>query len=180
VAERLAGQRVSNLSELARVVQNTGLRFSPRMKGYVDEVKRINERKVTILGWLADPEGDATPLNVLLYASGVVAGATQTEGDRPDVTQAQSLSFSAEKHVSFSINSNCKPDDQLAVVGITATQQYTILELRDLKGILECVGLHGRSIKRVLFQTGLGRVLIKPAVMSASIQKRPNFRAAAK
>jgi hypothetical protein len=128
VAERLADRRVSTLSELASAAQDVGLQPSRRIKGHVDVLRRVSDREVTIAGWLADLEGDGTSLNVLLYAGGPAAMMAQTKGERPDVTQALSLNFGAEKNVSFSINFSCKLGEQLIVVGINPATEYTIVD----------------------------------------------------
>src|SRR5262245_1882414 len=59
--ERLADSQVSTYRDLDRVARTVGLRLSKDMIGIVDATNRVNERDVMIVGWLADPEGDAVP-----------------------------------------------------------------------------------------------------------------------
>src|SRR5262245_27400070 len=63
-SERLASQRVTDYSELRRAAKKAGLKLSIDMIGKIEGYSRANERDVTISGWLADPEGDSTPLKV--------------------------------------------------------------------------------------------------------------------
>ena len=129
--ERLAAHRILNYSELSKAAQNVGLRLSRQLKGNADVISRINEREVSMAGWLVDPEGDSTPLNILVFIEGAMIAAAQTKGERPDVTRAIHLGFGSEKNVSFSVNFNCHPGDQPIVVGIGNGKQY--IPLRSAK-----------------------------------------------
>jgi hypothetical protein len=122
--ERLATLRVSNDSELAEATVAVGLRLSPRMKGNIDRVSRTNNRDVTMAGWLADPEGDGTPLDVVVFVAGTMVARTATNGERPDVTQAVGLAFGVEKNVSFQVSFTCGAGEQPVVAGLGAEKQY--------------------------------------------------------
>jgi hypothetical protein len=127
--KRLAAQRIVNYSELPKAAENVGLRLSDeQMGGVIDLLKRINEREVNMLGWLADRQGNSTPLNLLVFIDGSMVAAAQTKGERPDVTNALRLSSGAEKNVAFSFNFNCRPGDQPVVVGIGESKQYFPLQ----------------------------------------------------
>src|SRR3954471_19615087 len=69
-SERLASQRVTDYSELRRAAAKAGLRFSTDMIGTFEGYSRISERDVVASGWLADPEGDAKPLRVMVFVGG--------------------------------------------------------------------------------------------------------------
>src|SRR5262245_15405775 len=60
-SEHLADRKVSDYSELSSVASDVGLTLSRRMQGALDGAARISERDVRYRGWLADPDGDATP-----------------------------------------------------------------------------------------------------------------------
>ena len=62
-AERLAAYTISNSSDLAKSAYDANLIPSRRLSGYVDGIRRIDERDVGLAGWAADREG--TPLTVL-------------------------------------------------------------------------------------------------------------------
>jgi hypothetical protein len=126
--ERLAVQRVSSYPELNDAAASAGLRFSPQLQGVVDGIDRANEHEVNLVGWLADPNGDATPLHILVFIGGSMVANTQTNGERPDVTKAISLGFGAEKNVSFSFKFNCDPGVQPVVVGVGEKGQYIPLQ----------------------------------------------------
>jgi hypothetical protein len=128
--ERLAERRVSDYDELAREAGAVGLRFSRRINGNIDAINRINERDVSITGWLADPEGDATPLDIIVFVAGRVAARTQTKGERPDVTRTLGLGFGAEKNVAFQVIFSCRAGDQPVVVGLGVGKRYFPLPSR--------------------------------------------------
>src|SRR6266446_4708395 len=64
-AERLAGYPISDSSDLAKSAQNANLILSRRLSGYVDAIRRSDERDVGLCGWAADRAGDSAPLQVL-------------------------------------------------------------------------------------------------------------------
>jgi hypothetical protein len=97
--------------------------------GHIDALTRINERDVALAGWLADPEGDASPLQLIVFVSGSVAATTQTKGERPDVTKALVLAFGSEKNVAFGVSFPCAAGQQPVVVGVGMKRQYFPLTL---------------------------------------------------
>jgi hypothetical protein len=126
--EQLREKQISNYPELYRVADAMGLKRSPQMKGNVDGIKRINEQEVSIGGWLADIEGDATPLNIIVYVGGRVAAIGQTKGARADVTHALGLAFGAEKNIVFQVSFTCRTGDLPVVVGLSPNRHYLPLK----------------------------------------------------
>jgi hypothetical protein len=127
-SERLAGRRVANNAELTAIASEIGLKFAPRMLGHTDAVDRVNEREVVIGGWLADPEGDATPIQLVVFVAGAVAARTQTQGERPDVTRGFHLYFGSEKNVAFQATFACRSGEQPVAVAVGSGGQYLSLE----------------------------------------------------
>jgi hypothetical protein len=129
--ERLEDQRISNYSDLSNAAQNVGLRLSVQMQGVVDAISRINEREVKIVGWLADPQGNSTPLELFVFIDGSMAAATQTKGERPDVANAINLSHGAEKNIAFALTFNCRPGGRPVFVGVEGRKQYIPLQSKE-------------------------------------------------
>jgi hypothetical protein len=127
-AERLAGYPISNSSDLAKSAQNANLILSRRLLGYVDAIRRIDEREVELAGWAADRQGDATPLEVLVFVAGRLAATTHTKGERPDVTAAMHLGFGAQSNVALNANFTCRAGDQPVVVVLGKEKQYVPLQ----------------------------------------------------
>jgi hypothetical protein len=103
------------------------------MGGSIDGISRINEREVNIGGWVADLQGNSTPLNVLVFIRGSLIAEAQTKGERPDVAKAYNLSADAEpmKNVVFSLNFSCPSGEQPVVVAIGQRQKYIPLEVKN-------------------------------------------------
>jgi hypothetical protein len=125
--EAMASYKISNRTELIEAAAALGLHASSRMKGNIDAINRINDREVTIAGWVADLEGDDTPLNVLVFVNGAMVGAARTQGERPDVTTAHDLAFGAEKNVALQAMFACRSGDQPIVVGVGVDEDYLLL-----------------------------------------------------
>ncbi len=120
----LAAQRVTSYADLSDAARTAGLRPSRRMRSAIDVVSRINERQVSAAGWLADPEGDGSPLYLVVFIGGVVAATAQTTGERADVARALGLGFGAEKNVAFQVEFGCRPGQQAVIVGVGVARQY--------------------------------------------------------
>jgi hypothetical protein len=101
VSDRLAAAHISNNADLVTAARNIGLYQSDRMRGTVDAIVRINERDARTDGWAADPDGDATPLSILIFVGGVLVAKAQTKGERPDVTKALRLFLGLKRMSSF-------------------------------------------------------------------------------
>jgi hypothetical protein len=122
--EKLASYRISSTTDLIEAVVAAGLATSPQMRANIDGITRVSESDVSIKGWLADVEGDATPLVVLVYVGGKLATRVQTHGERPDVTRALGLAFGTEKNVGFQASFGCRPGEQPIVIGLGADRRY--------------------------------------------------------
>jgi hypothetical protein len=122
--EQLADRKVSDYSELSRVAWDIGLTLSRRIRGVFEGATRSNERDVRYWGWLADPDGDATPLNIVVFVAGRAVAAAQTKGERADVTGSLGLAFGAEKNVVFEVTFNCPAGEVPVIVGLGTGKQY--------------------------------------------------------
>jgi hypothetical protein len=121
---RLANRKVSSYPELTEAAAAAGLRLSRRFVATVDMIFRIDEQHVTMGGWLADTDGDGTPLDVVVFVAGTVVAAAPTQGERPDVTEKVRLGFGAEKNVAFRVNFLCRAGDQPVVAGLGPKERY--------------------------------------------------------
>jgi len=123
-SEQLADRKVTDYSELSSAASALGLTPSRRMQGALDGAARNSERDVSYRGWLADPDGDATPLKIVVFVSGRPVATAQTNGARPDVTRLLGLAFGAEKNVVFEVKFSCRPGELPVVVGLGTSKQY--------------------------------------------------------
>lgn len=127
-ADRLAVFAISNESELTIAAEHAALRPSQSLNGHVDILTRNNQGDVTAVGWFADRQAGATPLDVLVFVGGPLVGRTLTKGERADVTQALNLQLGAQKNVSFNVTFKCRAGDQPVIVGIGSSQSYLLLQ----------------------------------------------------
>ena len=121
---KFLAQRVSSSADLVAAASAAGFRLSPHLRGHVDVLTRLNDREVRIAGWLADTEGFAVPLNLIIFVEGSKVAATQTAGERADVTRALNLGFGAEKDVSYQATFACKLGQRPVVAGLGTHGQY--------------------------------------------------------
>jgi hypothetical protein len=122
-AEQLASHSISHRSDLIDAAVGSGLHASSSMKGNVDVMTRVNDREVTIQGWLADPVGDAASMAIIFVGGKHVASA-RTQDERPDVTKALGLAFGAEKNVAFTVTFECPAGARPFIVGLGSDNQY--------------------------------------------------------
>ena len=127
-AQRLAAYPISGSSDLTKSAQDAKLIPSRRLSGHIDVIRRVNEQEVWLAGWAADPKGDSTPLEVLIFVAGQLVATTHTAGERPELTAALHLDFGAQKNVLLSANFACQRGDQPIVVVLGKEKQYMPLQ----------------------------------------------------
>jgi hypothetical protein len=125
--EKLAHREVSSDAALFGAAQALGFVSSSRMRGYVDGIKRINDREVTANGWLLDAEGESTPLDLIVFVKGGGSAITRTGDSRPGVATTLGLSPSVGENVGYHVTFNCQPGEQAVVVGVNAYKEYVPL-----------------------------------------------------
>jgi hypothetical protein len=118
-AEQLASHSISHRSDLIEAAVASGLHASSNMNGNIDVMTRVNDREVTIQGWLADPVGDGASM-AIVFVGGKHVASTRTQGERPDVTKALGLAFGAENTVTFECPAGARP----FIVGLGSDNQY--------------------------------------------------------
>jgi hypothetical protein len=127
--DRLAAERATSYADLTNAARAAGLRLSPQVKGHVDTMTRVNEREVSIVGWLADTAGDGSASQLVIFVGGAFTAIAPTTGERPDVTRAIGLGFGTEKNVAFRVNFNCRPGQQPVIAGVGTARQYVPLNV---------------------------------------------------
>jgi hypothetical protein len=121
---KLVTHKITSVEDFKRAAGNAGFRFSSNLRGSIDWIKRIDAGNVTMAGWLADKEGYADPIEIVVVTRDGKTASTRTAGERADVTRELSLGFGAEKNVSYQITFACGPGDQPFVIGIGTKGQY--------------------------------------------------------
>jgi hypothetical protein len=121
----LMGSVVSDSRTLMAAVKAAGLKGSSKVKGSIDEVKRLDGDRVLVKGWAAEIGNSGTPLSVIFFADGKSQLTVETEGQHPDVAQALGLSDApAAMNVSFQGRLACSRGQKLMVVAATSNDSY--------------------------------------------------------
>jgi hypothetical protein len=122
-AEQLASYSISHRSDLIEAAVASGLHTSSAMKGNIDVMTRVNDREVTIQGWLADPVGDTASI-AIIFVDGKHVATTHTQGERPDVTKALGLASDAKQNVALTVTFECRAGARPLIVGLGSDNQY--------------------------------------------------------
>jgi len=127
-AERLAAYPIVDSADLEKSAQRAKLTPSRQLLGYVDAIRRIDDQNVMANGWAGDREGDATPLEVLVFVAGPLVATAHTQGERPDVTASHLLGPGAEKNVAFALSFPCRRGDEPVVAVVGRENQYSPMQ----------------------------------------------------
>jgi len=119
--DRRAGSRAA----LQSAAEQSGLRVTPYIKGFVEEVRRT-EGDVQLSGWLVDSEGDGRPIHLFIFTGGKLVAQSQTKGERDDITKSLNLSFEERANVKFSVRVKCASGDIPQILAVTYDGFYSI------------------------------------------------------
>jgi hypothetical protein len=126
-AQVFAAYLVPDEGILPAATRAAGLQPSDKLKGFIDEVTRLNNAQVKIRGWAADQLGEDDPIAIFVFAKGKNVFQTQTKGTRPDVAAALKLPSAAAANIAFEGLLSCEPDQPLLMVAVTQTDLYGAL-----------------------------------------------------
>jgi hypothetical protein len=116
---------VSDRSTLITAIKSAGLRGSQTVKGSIDEVARLDDRRVSISGWAGEAGSGGAPLDILVFVDGVNRLTMRTEGQHAGVTGALGLSDAATaRDVSFQGAVACGRGQKLIVVAVAESGNY--------------------------------------------------------
>jgi hypothetical protein len=122
--ERLASHAVGTYSDLTEAAAEAGLRLSRRFTSSVDSIVRIDAQRVTMDGWLADTDGDGTPLDVLVFVGGTMVAAAATKGEVPGAAREYRFGRDAEKNIAFRLTFPCRAGERPVVAGLGPKERY--------------------------------------------------------
>ena len=124
--------QISGTHSLLTAIRAAGLTGSPKVKGTIDEVKRLDLIQVAITGWAAEIGNSSRPLTVLAFVDGKVAFAMRTSGGHPDVVSVLGASDAPEAaNVSFQGTAPCARGQKLIVIAVTDGNSYGHFGARD-------------------------------------------------
>jgi hypothetical protein len=121
----LAASVVSDTRTLMAAIKAAGLKGAANVKGSIDEIKRLDDDRVTVKGWAADIANVGVPLTVMVFADGRHTLTVETRGAHAGVVQALGLPDAASAtNVSFEGRLTCSRGQKLIVVALTASDLY--------------------------------------------------------
>ena len=119
----LTNATVLDSPSLMAAVQTAGLRGSPDVKGSIEEIKRLDNGRVSIKGWVTDTTASGSALTVIAFAGGNHVLTTVTNGARADVAKMFGLADAA--NMSFQGAFACKPGENVIVIAVTSGRAYS-------------------------------------------------------
>jgi len=114
-------------ASLRRAADSAKLKTSESLKGALDVIERLPDGNVRLAGWATDIRGDGTPVRILAFAKGQQVLEAETNGERPDVTNALRLEPALAKNVRFDLKAACNPREALVVAIATKDNAYAPL-----------------------------------------------------
>jgi hypothetical protein len=124
--------RFTDEASLDAAATAAGFRSSKDLSGSVDIVVRVDNKKVTAMGWALDIFGDGTPINLNAFVNGQNIAVFRTDGPRTDITEGiikpnPKANPNSANNTQFIASFSCAPGDKLFVVATTATRSYLLL-----------------------------------------------------
>ena len=125
----LTNAAVSDATSLMAAVQTAGLRGTPDVKGAVEEIKRLDNDRVTIKGWVTDTTASGSALTLIAFAGGNHVLTTVTSGARVDIAKMLGLADASAANMSFQGAFACRAGEKIVVVAVTSGAAYSQFRL---------------------------------------------------
>jgi hypothetical protein len=121
----LTNAPVSNGASLMAAVQNAGLRGTLDVKGEIEEIRRLDNDRVTIKGWATDKTGSGAALTIVAFASGRHVLTTATKGTGAGLAKMLGLAEASQTEMSFQGEFACRAGEKVIVIAVTAGTGYS-------------------------------------------------------
>ncbi len=120
----LAASVVSDPKTLMAAVKAAGFKGA-NVRGAIDEIKRLDNDRVTVRGWAAETSNANTPLTVMMFVDGRHRLTLETSGAHPNSIQALGLvDVASATNVSVEGTLMCSRGQKLIVVALTDSNTY--------------------------------------------------------
>jgi hypothetical protein len=121
----LTNAAVSDATSLMAAVQTAGLRGTEDVKGAIEEIRRLDNDRLTIKGWVTDTTASGSALTVLAFAGGHHVLTTVTNGTRADIAKMLGLAGASQANMAFQGAFACKPGEKVIVIAVTSRAAYS-------------------------------------------------------
>jgi hypothetical protein len=116
----LTNAAVSDATSLMAAVQTAGLRGTSDVKGAIEEIKRLDNDRVNIKGWVTDTTASGSALTVVAFAGGHHVLTTVTNGARSDIAKMLGLADTSAANISFQGAFACGAGEKIIVIAVTS------------------------------------------------------------
>jgi hypothetical protein len=122
----MAASVVSDPRTLMAAVKAAGLKGTANVKGSIDEIKRLDNNRVTVKGWAAEMTNAGASLTVMVFVGGRHKLTMETTGPHADAIHALGLSDAPlATNVSFEGTLACDRGQKLIVVAVADSNVYS-------------------------------------------------------
>lgn len=121
----LTNAAVSDATSLMAAVQTAGLRGTSDVKGAIEEIKRLDNDRVSINGWVTDTTASGSALTVVAFAGGHHVLTTVTNGARSDIAKMLGLADASAANMSFQGAFACGAGEKIIVIAVTSGAAYS-------------------------------------------------------
>ena len=106
-------------------VQTAGLHGTADVKGAIDEIKRLDNDRVAVKGWVTDISASGSALTIVAFAGGKHVLTTVTEGARIDIARMLGSADTNAKEISFQGVFACRSGERIVVIAVTSGAAYS-------------------------------------------------------
>ena len=116
---------VSDAKTLMSAVKAAGFKGATDVRGSIDEIRRLDNDRVTVKGWAVETSNANAALTVMMFVDGRHKLTTETSGPHAAAVQAVGLpNAAAATNVSFEATLACGRGQKLIVVALADSNSY--------------------------------------------------------
>jgi hypothetical protein len=121
----LASSVISDAKSLMSAVKAAGFKGATSVRGSIDEIRRLDNDRVSVKGWAVETSNANVPLTVMMFVDGRHKLTTETSGPHAGAIQAVGLPDAASAiNVSFEGTLACGRRQKLIVVALADDNAY--------------------------------------------------------
>jgi hypothetical protein len=121
----LTSSVISDAKTLMSAVKAAGFKGATNVRGSIDEIRRLDNDRVTVKGWAVETSNANASLTVMMFVDGRHKLTTQTSGPHAGAIQAVGLADAASAtNVSFEGSLACGRGQKLIVVALADSNAY--------------------------------------------------------
>lgn len=112
---------------LLAAAKSSHLHRSEEVRGWVDDIVRLDNRRTRVRGWAMDLATPGAPTSIVIFSAGVGIGELATRGPRLDVGKYFNLPAEVVANASFDGIVLCDPHQPLIFIGVSQSNLWASL-----------------------------------------------------